>query len=249
MSQKTSAPRAIPDDTVKSYFVIPKRRVRVFIGREDILRDIEGKFNLGDKVTEPCVVVLRAMGGQGKTQVALEYCNLSKSKQLKGIFWIDATSENTLKKSFKAIAERIKSTSEIQQPDTGVEFVTEKLEEWLEPWLIVFDNYDNPLSYNLREYIPDRGNGRVLVTTRHSDADGLADPENVFELSPLPDSDALKLLLKQSQNEETESNLQEGRQIVERLGGHALAITQAVRTIQFISLFSLSHRNIIEVDC
>jgi hypothetical protein len=55
----------------------------------------------------------------------------------------------------------------------------------------------------------------------------LADPENVIELQGLAERVALDLLLRQCQAKETESNIQHGKGIIERLGYHALAITRA----------------------
>jgi len=136
---------------VKSYYLVPNRRVRGFIGREDILTRIQAGFDSG---VEPRVVVIRAMGGQGKTQVALEYCYRAKENPFQAIFWADATSENTIKKSFETTAERIKIPGQVLDEETSVQYLIDTLAEWPEPWLMVFDNYDDPISFNnLQEYV------------------------------------------------------------------------------------------------
>lgn len=56
-------------------------------------------------------VVLRGLGGQGKTQIALEYCLMAKDRT-QAILWIDATSETTLKKEFATIARKIQRPSD-----------------------------------------------------------------------------------------------------------------------------------------
>jgi hypothetical protein len=90
------------------------------------------------------------------------------------------------------------------------------------------------VSYNLQDYIPDVEKGCILITTRDAEVDNYAQPvENAFELPPLNNSDALKLLLNQYRKAETTDNLDQGREIVERLACHALATTQAVRAIHF----------------
>ena len=126
---------------VKSFYMVPNRRVRGFIGREDILGKIEDGFSAEGR---PCVMVIRAMGGQGKTQVALEYCHRAKDQRFKAIFWLDAMSESSLRKDFRTIAERIKPLDMIIDDDSGVDLVLEKLGEWPEPWIMIFDNYDDP---------------------------------------------------------------------------------------------------------
>jgi hypothetical protein len=69
---RTVAPLPAPQPNVKNYYLVPSRRVRGFIGREDILNRIETAFSSADPDDDgPCVVVIRAMGGQGKTQVSI----------------------------------------------------------------------------------------------------------------------------------------------------------------------------------
>src|SRR2546421_845485 len=94
---------------------------------------------------------------------------------------------------------------------------------------MVFDNYDNPTVFNnVEDYMPSNEQGMILVTSRHADADRLADEENQIELLGLPESDAIKLLLRQSLVKQSDRAASEqGKEIVARLGYHALAITQA----------------------
>jgi hypothetical protein len=75
--------------------------------------------------------------------------------------------------------------------------------------------------------IPEAENGYILITSRHAEIDALADPENAVELPGLSPMDARELLLKQCQIKETHENVDEATDIVDRLGYHPLAITQA----------------------
>ena len=152
-------------------------------------------------------------------------------KLFKGIFWIDATSRTTALKSFEAISRRILLPSQIPQQDAVVECVKEKLAEWSEPWLLVFDNYDNPDALFFSDCKPSGREGCVLITTRHVDVDDCAASDCAFELPPFSESEANALLLKLCQKEQTEENLISGKAIVKRLGCHPLAITQAVSAI------------------
>jgi tetratricopeptide (TPR) repeat protein len=214
------------ETNAKRYYMVPNRRVRAFVGREDILARIETGFSVG---LAPRIVVLRGLGGQGKTQVALEYCRRAKNTQVRGIFWVEATSESTLRKSFESIAERVKGPDDIlQDADARVAFVLEKLGAWPYAWLIVFDNYDDPVSFNnVQDFIPMGEQGSILVTSRHAEADSLADEGNAIELLGLDEKYALELLFKQSMVKETDTRPNEGKLIVKRLGYHPLAIAQA----------------------
>jgi tetratricopeptide (TPR) repeat protein len=248
---RDAAARPEPDTEVKTYYMVPNRRVQGFVGREDVLSRVKAGFQSGPG---PRIVVIRAMGGQGKTQVALEYCRRSKNALFKGIFWVDATSENTLKKSFETIAESIKVPGKILREGGRVEFVIEELEQWADPWLIVFDNYDDPGLFNVGEYFPRGESGCILVTTRHVEAESLAEPGNAIELLGLNQEPALELLYNQSQIKQTDNNMDDGKAIVSRLGYHPLAITQAgsyikLRKIQlheFMAYYKLKRKDVLK---
>jgi tetratricopeptide (TPR) repeat protein len=172
------------------------------------------------------------MGGQGKTQVALEYCRQAKNNAVRAIFWVDANSEISVKKSFESISESIKAPGQAIQDEERVRFVMEKLEKWPDSWIMVFDNHDDPAPFNLQDFIPEGEKGCILITSRHTDTGSLVDPENFIELQGLSEKESLELLFKQSRVKETGSDLQHGKHIVERLGYHPLAITQAGSYIQ-----------------
>lgn len=208
----------------KNHYIVPNRRVREFVGREDVLAKLDHAFSAG---LAQQIVVLRGLGGQGKTQVALEYCRRAKNSGISAIFWIDLTSEFTVRKSYETISEKIKDTGQVIHDESGVEFVREKLGNWASPYLIVFDNYNNPSAFNLQDYMPEGEHSRMVVTSRHADTESLADPDNLIQLHGLHEKEALALLLKQSSLKESESNYQHGKSIIKKLGYHALAITQA----------------------
>jgi hypothetical protein len=93
---------------------------------------------------------------------------------------------------------------------------------------MVFDNYDNPDSFNnLQYFMPAGEHGCILVTSRHAASKALADKSNAIDLAGLPKADALELFFKQSRATKTESTVTEAELIVKRLGYHPLAITQA----------------------
>jgi tetratricopeptide (TPR) repeat protein len=208
---------------------VPNRRVRDFVGRESVLAQIDASFNLESDVG-PRIVILRAMGGQGKTQIALEYCRRIRHKANTSVFWVDASSENTLKQSYSTMFEILASQADIlPDVDARVKFTLRRLRAWRSPWLIVLDNYDNPGDFNnVGDYIPECEQGMVLVTSRHADADGLAKEENQIRLSGLLESEAVKLLLSQGIRQQTDHIASScAKLIVERLGYHPLAIAQA----------------------
>src|SRR6266536_1486314 len=150
--------------STRSFFMVPNRRVRGFLGREDVLAKIADTFSRD--AAAPRIAVVRGLGGQGKTQVALEYCRRAKDRGICAIFWVDATSESTIKKSYETILEDIDPGQAVQN-DAIVGRVLEKLADWPETWIMVFDNHDDPSAFNLQDFMPESENGCLLVTSRH----------------------------------------------------------------------------------
>jgi tetratricopeptide (TPR) repeat protein len=209
------------------FYEVPNHRAKTFVGREDILTRINTAFS-SPSSHSPTVVVIRAMGGQGKTQIALEYCRLWRN--VYDIFWIDATSESTLKAHLALLSYVLDpSTSPALETEARVSNVRRALADRESPWLMVFDNYDDAQSYSIRKWIPENKLGRVIVTSRHKDSESLADKGNRIELQGLNDTEAIQLLLLES--EKTHSNTLSLREhataIVHRLAYHPLAIAQA----------------------
>ncbi|PQE33146.1 Tetratricopeptide-like helical domain protein [Rutstroemia sp. NJR-2017a WRK4] len=226
--KSVSNPISGPKISAQRHFIIPNRRVTGLLGREDILTRIEDGLSSGPG---PRIVVLRGLGGQGKTQVALEYCQRAKKNEAQSIFWVDATSAGTVKKDFAVIYERLKGTHNATGDSEKVQFVLDILEQWSYPWLVVFDNHDDPGSFHLPDYIPSGENGQILITSRHADIGQLAEQDFDIQLPGLPKEDALDLLIRHSRANDPTSR-DDGYAIIDRLGYHALAIVQAGSFIQ-----------------
>jgi hypothetical protein len=70
-SQVTSASRTAAVELLDNQiYAVPNRRVRDFFRRENVLAQIDDSFN-SESETGPRINFLRALGAQGKTQVAL----------------------------------------------------------------------------------------------------------------------------------------------------------------------------------
>jgi hypothetical protein len=129
--------------------------VSSFIGREETLSKIDDYFSTTD-VTSPKVLILHALGGQGKSQIALKYCQRSMESR-QGIFWINASSETTTREAFERIATVLDRTSpgELGDSDQKIQHVLNTIERWRTRWILVFDNYDWPGEFkSLRDFFP-----------------------------------------------------------------------------------------------
>lgn len=212
--------------TARIFYEVPNRRVDCFVGREDVLQKIE------DGPTSeagPRIFVLRGLGGQGKTQIALEYCRRAKNRDLKAIFWVDSTSEDSVKKSFQTIAGILNGTDAIATGD-ATPFILKTFREWPSPWVMVFDNYDDVKNFDsIRDYFPASGQGTIIITSRSSASNRLTNhqPRNFIELEGLSEEDSLQLLWTQCGLDKTDEGSIAAKAIVELLVHHPLAITQA----------------------
>lgn len=231
-----------PHNTTKTFFEVPAKRVSNYVGRTQVLEQINSAIKAS--TVNPSVVVLTGAGGQGKTQLALEYCRVSIILY-KAIFWIDASSEASTIRSFESIAAKICNLDESFLDNRArIESVKERLRTWPERWLLVFDNYDHPHAFkNLTSFFPISSGpvqNVILVTSRHLSCERLG---TCIKVDGLTEDEALELLQsKSSRVQSSDEELEEGKKIVERLGYLALAIDQAAAYISIrqlpLSLFT-----------
>ncbi|KAI9859671.1 MAG: hypothetical protein M1813_006602 [Trichoglossum hirsutum] len=211
-----------------AYYEIPSLRVSQFVERLELLEEIKTSFtNTATNASRPKTVVILGMGGQGKTQLALEYCRTARtSRRYRGIFWIDASSPNTASHGFEVIAAKLSRTGRVfDDVDSKIAFVKETLGRWQMPWLIVFDNYDQPREFrNIAAHFPHGEAGEILITSRHTDSERLGVAIRVIQMT---ENEGLELLLRQCKLERNDDNTIEGRKIIQKLGYLPLAIDQA----------------------
>jgi hypothetical protein len=117
-----------------------------FFGRQKLILELH-TFLLKPRgqYDKPNVAVLQALGGQGKSQVALELCWRLK-KDCRGVFWLDATSKATLERGLEEIADELirPAVRRLEDTKSKARFGLDTIQEWNEQWLIVYDNYDRP---------------------------------------------------------------------------------------------------------
>jgi tetratricopeptide (TPR) repeat protein len=203
--------------------------VNHFVSRTNPQKEIEKDFQAPRTTAMPTVVVLLGMGGCGKSQLALEYCqNSEKNKSYRAIFWIDAMSPTTIEQSLTAVAQELsKPGFNVADVEGNVQYVLTTISTWEESWLLVFDNFDDPHSFDnksIKEYFPRGNSGSVLVTSRDVLANVLG---HHIDISTMSIEEALELLFRRSDAIRSDTTLQDAQRIIKRLGFHALAIDQA----------------------
>ncbi|MGA6827415.1 tetratricopeptide repeat protein [Nitrospira sp. NS4] len=220
--QELSAP---PQKSVSSTAMIGNlpRRNLFFTGREEICQEL--KVALSSEQT----VVLKGLGGIGKTDTAAEYV-YQHGYAYERVFWVSAESRDTLISDLSAIALQLKLPSAVGRDQ--LEIVRGVL-HWLDThrnWLLVFDNADD-LAVTT-EFLPRSRNGHVLVTSR-AHATGFLGP--CIQLKTLSPEQGARLLLRRAQRLKSNANLdaipesvrRDALQIAEILEGLPLALDQA----------------------
>ena len=99
--------------------------------------------------------------------MSLEYCRAERTEN--SIFWVDATSMGTVNQSFEGIALKLAPGSKFSNPEATRRFVLRKFEDFSNPVLMIFDNYDKPTEFpTIRDYLPHRS--KIIINSRHTDA-------------------------------------------------------------------------------
>lgn len=111
--------------------------------------------------------------------------------------WIDASSPVSVAQSYRAIASQITEVTLDHKSDQAVvSVVKDILRGWKRPWLVVFDNYDDPLAFQnkpINKYIPEGRKRSVLFTSRHGHSERLG---KSIEVSEMTQKESLDLLLR-----------------------------------------------------
>ena len=149
------------------------------------MRKIEEHLSPSRQSQRRKVVVLRGLGGMGKTQLSIEFARRHQLR-FSAVIWLDGRSEGRLKQSITAVAGRIPKG---QIPESSREHVSHNLRDrdtvvkdvldWFSipennGWLIVLDNVDqtyrdsqaDPDAYDVRRYLPQADHGSILLTSR-----------------------------------------------------------------------------------
>ena len=213
--------------TAPTRYYVPRKASEWFTGRVEELKTLHALLKRNRAVS------VWGLGGMGKTQTALAYCQKHKGAY-KYVFWIGAGTDADVEQGYAAIA------SHLGLPGTALS-QTERADAarlWLEKhsgWLLVLDNLDDPTP-NTR-YFPANPKGRVLITTRREQLN-LPDPLAPFALPTLPPPDSLAFLLRRCRCEEAAPPERDAAQELALLLGHLpLAMEQAAAYIAHASNF------------
>ncbi|KAI9737602.1 MAG: hypothetical protein M1818_005606 [Claussenomyces sp. TS43310] len=219
---------------LNSFYQYPlNRKVTNFVPRDEIMRSIHDGFSTARDGVAAKVVVLLGLGGCGKSQLALQFCNECENvNNFNSIFWIDASSPDTLGPSFSSIAQQLSDVDRKMDIQEDIQFVITTMSSWESSWLMVFDNYDDPKAFrhhSIYDYFPKGYRGCILVTSRHAAAQNLG---QALDVSTMEDMEAQNLFFRRLEDQKSQETISEAQRIIGKLGNHALAIDQSSAYIQ-----------------
>lgn len=216
----------------RRYCDYPKSKVEHFVPREDLLDEIGQFFQEDGTTLWGKRVVLHGIGGCGKTQLALEYCERSsKAGIFDAIFWIDATSLATIMQCYVTIAATVFPDEQAIPGHEDVRPILNSIETWGYSTLLVFDNFDGRDLYEnhaFHDLVPHGKTGHLLFTSRNTTAMELA---HFVPTSQMSEDESLELLFSRSQVKRDGGSEADGTELVSRLGYVALAVDLAAALI------------------
>src|SRR5262249_16959569 len=136
-------------------WMVPYVRNPHFTGRDVLLSQLEQRLaprTADQPTTIPYAALtqsqaIKGLGGIGKTQTAIEYAHRARKQgPYPHTLWMNASSEETILASFASLKDWVPAVREQEESDQRV--LTDKALRWLEqcpdPWLLIYDNADNP---------------------------------------------------------------------------------------------------------
>lgn len=192
---------------------VPK--VSTFVDRPTEMIELEQALLSHGQKRRQTVYVLSGLGGIGKTQLAVEFARRFKS-QFSSVFWLDGSSESSVKRSIAACASRIpegqianNSRSFVADGSTDIDAVVKDVMGWLAlpentKWLLVFDNVDRDYdssggdaeAYDVTQYFSGADHGSILITTRLARLEQLGPSQQVGKVPRDQAKDILKTWYK-----------------------------------------------------
>ncbi len=222
-------------DPSPSLWNVPHQRNPYFTGRDELFDQLDQHLALPEypaavetrrvALTQPHAI--RGLGGIGKTQIVIEYAYRSRDLgRYTHTFWVNAASEETISASFMTIANLLPSLPARNEADQRklVEAVKRWLEQCKQRWLLIFDNADDIAL--VRDYLPQQGNGSIVLTTRANAVGSLA---TSIEVETMGFLEGTQLLLRRAQRFEhaSDEEINQAGNIVVALDHFPLALDQA----------------------
>ncbi|KAF8515783.1 P-loop containing nucleoside triphosphate hydrolase protein, partial [Hysterangium stoloniferum] len=178
-----------------------------FTGQDSYLDQLSKFFTFDEVTISPKHLLLFGMGGIGKTQICLRFAEQCDNNKIYWrIFWLDATTKETLETSFSNIAKTDSAAKLLGIEKTGDD-VLAWLSEQGSRCLLIFDNADG-MTDEVTHYLPMAHNMDLLITSRNPELRQFV--TRAIDVQVMTEEDALMLLRKAAEKEEDTTSLTYG---------------------------------------
>ncbi|WP_078955392.1 alpha/beta fold hydrolase [Streptomyces griseus] len=188
------------------------------------------------------VHVVAGLGGSGKSRIALEAADRARRAGHR-VWWV-STPELNLR--MRMIARDLGAPSMTVERawlvGTAMDLVWTLLDDCPDPWLLVFDNADDPERLGPPDGPVSRGtgwlrtpknaHGTVLVTSRVRSRNAWGDAGRIHQVLPLDENDGASMLLERTAG--LGGTDEDARRLARQLGGLPLALRQAADVIKAV---------------
>ncbi len=201
-------------------FHIPHRRNPLFAGRAQLLSDLQASLTAG--ATAAVVQAIHGLGGVGKTQLAIEYA-YRFGHLYDGVWWLNAETVDGITSGLASLAVRVG----VAALETPIPEAAQLVLEWLRlqgaNWLVIYDNATLP--QDVQNALPQGGDCRVLLTSRHPDWETVG---TSLRVKPWERSESVAFLHESTAQDDSRS----ADTLAHELGNLPLALAQAAGYIR-----------------
>lgn len=188
------------------------------------------------------VHVVVGLGGSGKSRIALEAADRARRAGYR-VWWVSPPELNL---RMRMIARDLGAPSITVERawlvGTAMDLVWTLLDDCPGPWLLIFDNADDPERLGPPDGPVSRGtgwlrtpknaNGTVLVTSRVRSRNAWGDAGRIHQVLPLDEDDGASMLLERTGG--LGGTNEDARRLSRQLGGLPLALRQAADVIKTV---------------
>lgn len=197
-----------------------------FKGREEFIKELRKLFLIPSK--NGITVAMHALGGMGKTRLAIEYAWQHKPEYT-ALLFVNADKPELLKTNIAQLSDpKILNLPEHEAKEESIKY--DAVVRWLNQhagWLLILDNIDTEeAAKKVEEILPQFQHGHILLTAR---IENWSRQVKKKRLDVLSEDSAMAFLLETTieEREQTDNDEQLAGEIAADLGHLALALEQA----------------------
>jgi hypothetical protein len=224
------------NQSIKSCCMVLFQQNPRFVGRQSQLEDLETRIFTKDQSQKAAIT---ALGGWGKTQVALEFAYRVREKyQYCSVFWIPCTSMESIEQGYLSVSQLL-GLQNINPGSVKSDVQVYLSHKHMSRWLLIFDNADDTDMWitgsestpALKPYLPQSNQGFVLFTTRNRQLAVDLLLSDAVEIPEMDKSTAVTVLQKSLIRKQLLDDYQATMALLHRLMFLPLAISQTAAYI------------------